>query len=807
MLFMKPFLLIALLPTLAGAENILLVSNNNTNSQGLFDFLTTEGHTITRDPRQAGPLASDVTNFDIVIVTRATNSGDYANDANESAAWNSLSIPIINFNAYLYRASRWGWTTTEGLTAASTSGLDNPFVIPSHPFVQGLADPKTTLFTTEPGTASNPVADLIAGSEVIATRDAGANLGIFLIPPGTTLADTSGTLTSAARIGFTAGNGNEWSNINENGKQILRNIIIVTLNPSDSDGDGIDDSYELANTTPPSPTSLAPGNDDDSDGLTNLQEYLGQNSSGADHGFGQTRASLADTDEDGFDDHQELLGSYNTAFATEATNPNAKDTDEDGIEDNDEVSGDLNTAYASQPTNPANRDSDNDGMDDGYELANNTNGGLNPNFNDAAGNLDGDATPLTNLDEYLGTTLLVQTRADLLDTDADGYDDIVESNTGFWSSVTNTGTNPVASDTDNDTLLDGQENLDLAYFPGLSVFPTNSDPNKLHTDADGLVDAREATDYGTNPNSIDSDSDTFADDAELFAYQTDPADLASVPTQGQVDGLHINFTPGGSPVNGFQDYIAQHEVLSSFTPQIFNAFGGTVTVAASWNDGGSAVHLEAPQMIRRGLNLDLTEAPNLVRDFIGTDNRRVPGNPMTLTLSGLPAGTYQWTSYHHDSDNQTGIFDVTFTHAGGSDNTQDVEMTDTQLSGITEWEEFGTFSQTFISNGTDISIEFSSDSIDGVNPIQELFFAMSGFSVVSTAAAQGPTITDVSFTPEGNFKLKFIPATTGFILASSNDLEDSFSEVTSATFDGTDTFTIPAAFVSSAKNFFRIERP
>ncbi|MEJ6579871.1 MAG: hypothetical protein QNL68_08725 [Akkermansiaceae bacterium] len=121
---MKPFLLIALLPTLAGAENILLVSNNNTNSQGLFDFLTTEGHTITRDPRQAGPLASDVTNFDIVIVTRATNSGDYANDANEAAAWNSLSIPIINFNAYLYRASRWGWTTTEGLTATSTSGLD-----------------------------------------------------------------------------------------------------------------------------------------------------------------------------------------------------------------------------------------------------------------------------------------------------------------------------------------------------------------------------------------------------------------------------------------------------------------------------------------------------------------------------------------------------------------------------------------------------------------------------------------------------------------------------------------------------------
>ncbi|MCU0596240.1 MAG: hypothetical protein MUC98_12385, partial [Desulfobacterota bacterium] len=41
----------------------------------------------------------------------------------------------------------------------------------------------------------------------------------------------------------------------------------------DSDGDGLPDSFELAYTSPASATSMNPGDDSDTDGLTNLQEY------------------------------------------------------------------------------------------------------------------------------------------------------------------------------------------------------------------------------------------------------------------------------------------------------------------------------------------------------------------------------------------------------------------------------------------------------------------------------------------------------------------------------------------------------
>jgi methylaspartate ammonia-lyase len=141
--------------------------------------------------------------------------------------------------------------------------------------------------------------------------------------------------------------------------------------PADSDGDGIDDVYELRHPGILDPLNPFDGAwDADDDGLTNLQEYL--------------------------------LG----------TDPLERDTDGDGLSDYDEV--------VVHGTNPLATDTDGDGMPDAWEVAN----GLNPRVDDADGDADGDG--LSNLREMeLGTD------PRHADTDRDGLPDGWEVAHGF----------------------------------------------------------------------------------------------------------------------------------------------------------------------------------------------------------------------------------------------------------------------------------------------------------------------------------------------------------------------------------------
>lgn len=144
---------------------------------------------------------------------------------------------------------------------------------------------------------------------------------------------------------------------------------------------------------------------------------------------------------------------------------------------------------------------------------------------------------------------------------------------------------------------------------------------------------------------------------------------------------------------GWSSYHANHEVSDEFTTADYDG----ITVTPAWPN---TTDNRTQQSIDRGSDNDVNwdDAAgdlNLVTDFIGIDTRTgnggngdwdgTSGDPtyMTLTLGGLATGTYDWTSYHHDTENVHGPFAVWVSIDGGETFTQldDGAMTDSTEGG------------------------------------------------------------------------------------------------------------------------------
>ena len=154
---------------------------------------------------------------------------------------------------------------------------------------------------------------------------------------------------------------------------------------TDTDGDGMPDSFELLHTSPASGTGLNPGDDLDTDGLTNLQEYQRgtlplDNDTDNDtlldgpelSGVGSRPPTLptdSDTDNDGINDGVESNSGVWVSTSNRGTNPIKADTDGDGISDGAETNSGTYTSETNTGTNPLLRDSDGDNAEDWYEVA------------------------------------------------------------------------------------------------------------------------------------------------------------------------------------------------------------------------------------------------------------------------------------------------------------------------------------------------------------------------------------------------------------------------------------------------------
>lgn len=590
---------------------------------------------------------------------------------------------------------------------------------------------------------------------------------------------------------------------------------------TDTDGDGLDDAWELTHGLDPDDDGTtgesSPGakdgpngalGDPDEDELSNLGEYQAG-----------TDPQEPDTDGDTLTDGEEIAGTSNAFASGTPTDPLLADSDGDGANDFEE-NGSLNTAFSNEPTDPNVADTDGDGMDDAYELLCNTSGSaLDPN-DDGSGDPtqaptgDRDGDELTNLEEYQA---FPQTRADLADTDGDGLSDKVEDSFGSWGDVEATGTDPTNPDTDGDGLLDGEENFDLSTFnggpgfPGQGVTPTNSDPNLADTDFDGFFDGYEVE------------------------QGTDPDDAADFPTQPEGFQLVEDFEGTGMVIgqtfNGVNGWVAQ---ISDAAVVEDEPIAGGDQIGSFVRPTG-----QAPSSLYRSIaNLGYqvlegntgTLFMQLYVPIGGVDNSFGFSD---VSAPGFDFGAYEAQLVMAGAANElrvrdAGAFRVRGTHRVGewmnvwivADNGTDtlrvfVQSPAAQSGQVEITDDFGTDAYNF-RNGTLEALSTLYFAHNGGTELPVLFdnvYVDPGASNLTTPAAAkpvlvtgAPMITDVFF-ESGDLKIRFTPGGTGFTLTSSNDLVSPFVEETNATYDGIDTFTVPASALAPERDFFRVEEP
>lgn len=113
---------------------------------GYTQLLEGQGHHVTRVVTASTPNIGLLNSADLVIISRSVPSGDYQDDP-ETAAWASVTAPVMLMGGYIIRNSRLGFTT--GATIPDTVGtVTLKIEDPSHPIFAGIPKDANNVMAT-----------------------------------------------------------------------------------------------------------------------------------------------------------------------------------------------------------------------------------------------------------------------------------------------------------------------------------------------------------------------------------------------------------------------------------------------------------------------------------------------------------------------------------------------------------------------------------------------------------------------------------------------------------------------------------
>jgi hypothetical protein len=210
------------------------------DDQALEDWLISEGYTVDARPGNwtvlDANLVAELNAADLVIISRATSSGNYNTTADEVKAWNSVTTPTMNMTAYLVRNSR--FKMVNNATISNIAPL-MVAVDPNHPVFAGVElDPNgIAVLDATVGTGQTSFLNTLdMGNGKLIAKGVGGDFGwIAEWPRGVEYYAGAGEVAGGKRMMFMVGTQEVGAtpqgafNLTETGKKILSNAIAYLI--------------------------------------------------------------------------------------------------------------------------------------------------------------------------------------------------------------------------------------------------------------------------------------------------------------------------------------------------------------------------------------------------------------------------------------------------------------------------------------------------------------------------------------------------------------------------------------------------